>query len=102
MDYIIFVFGINNSISFLKIGKSYPKTKNPDKFYFVRVFNCVLCPPLPWRGAGGEDYNPKATFTSSTKSNFSQVNNSTVTVFSIPPGAEKVLVTVSGVLPMWP
>lgn len=38
----------------------------------------------------------------STKSNFSQVNNSTVTVVSFPPGAEKVLVTVSGVLPMCP
>ena len=44
------------------------------------------------------NYNPKAAFTLSTKSNFSQVNNSTVTVFSSPFGVLKVFVTVSGVL----
>ncbi|SDJ32052.1 hypothetical protein SAMN04487898_102258 [Pedobacter sp. ok626] len=47
-------------------------------------------------------YKEKAAFTLSTKSSFSHVNSSTVTVFSSPFGVLKVLVTLSGLRPICP
>ncbi len=90
-------FFIRKNESFFSKGFLFPpetsgrakKTRNPIE---LRVLDINFL----------DDYNPKAVLTWSTKSNFSQVNNSTVTVFSFPPGAEKVLVTVSGVRPMCP